>query len=154
MSMMQKQQLNRMAISMRKKIIKILLILITNIVSLIAGVYLGVNKSNFISDYRPRAQFAKRLAAMENVKTKIEKNIVNNKHIEGSGVNVVLSDMQDAQLSFFKVTNDGILIFQTINEDQMVALLPAYDGSNVIWSCVGSPKQKLPLICQDNVDPK
>lgn len=115
----------------------------------VVGIFIGMAIPDLNVDYKARSELIQSISAIDSQKKEIERHITETKTVIGSGYKIDLpQNFQKSNIDYLHITYDGVIILRQSDYGQTITMIPAYNESGIVWSCVGSPKKDVPIHCQ------
>jgi hypothetical protein len=102
------------------------------------------------ADYRGRVETSRWMNESTEIRSRIEKNILENASLADAGVGIDQNLFPAAALNVkvFEVGATGQIILQGGTYGQVLIQIPDLDGGKVVWRCIGGSAVHTPLLCR------
>jgi len=87
--------------------------------------------------------------ALSELKSRITENIKTNKTVlqSGADINITPDDYVKYSATYLNVSENGVIVVRAIHYGQILVMKPKLSGTEVVWKCMGEPKQWIPQSC-------
>ena len=126
---------------------KLLIILLVLIVILI----LGLLVFSQYADYRAEAEVSVWLIEVIPTQRKIEENAYKFGSLNNSALNVKLPSFKIHNVTFSKITKNGIILLKGGSKGQFISLIPSLKSGKVNWICIGGSYDDVLSQCHVNI---